>query len=290
MSSTIQAIDSARMAADAAEAAAVRSGIDVRVLSDLPAIQRAVELFGSIWGPQDRDLIGVSTLRALAHSGNYLVGAYLDGEMVGAITGFLGWHGASLQLHSHILGVSATAQGHNVGFALKQHQRAWALGKGIGTVTWTFDPLVSRNAYFNLTKLGATVTAYYPSFYGQMNDEINGRDESDRVLIEWELTSTRAVAAGVGKLVSPHLDSLLEAGAVVALEVGADDMPIERSVTSDRILVGVPRDIVELRKTDPQSARRWRFAVREVLEGALNDGFVISSMTRSGYYVLEKIS
>lgn len=289
MSSTLEELDAARSAAQAATTAAGSAGIEVRRLSDLGSIQDAAELFRSIWGPEDRDLIGVSTLRALSHSDNYVFGAYLSNEMVGAITGFVGWHDESLQLHSHILGVSPSVQGRNVGFALKEHQRAWALDKQIGTVTWTYDPLVSRNAYFNLTKLGATVTAYYPSFYGQMNDGINGKDESDRVLIEWDLASPRAASAAVGQLVPPDLQSLQEAGAQVALEVGPDDMPLERSVSGDRILVGVPRDIVELRRTDAQVARRWRFASREVLEGALNDGYVIGAMTRAGYYVLERL-
>ena len=289
MSSTVHALDLPRAASDAALAAAARGGIEVRPLDDLSSIQSAAELFRSIWGPEDRDLIGVSTLRALAHSGNYVFGAFAGDEMIGAITGFLGWHGDDLQLHSHILGVSPSAQGRNVGFALKAHQRAWALRKGIDTITWTYDPLVSRNAYFNLTKLGATVIAYYPSFYGQMNDEINGRDESDRVLIEWSLASPRAVAAGVGDLAPPDLESLRAAGAEIALEIGADDAPIEHPSTGDTVLVGVPRDIVALRRSDPATARRWRSASRAILEGALNDGYVIGAMTRAGYYVLEKV-
>lgn len=288
MSQAVQALDIARSAADAAAAAAARGGIEVHALTDLRSIQAAADLFRSIWGPEDRDLIGVSTLRALAHSGNYVVGAFVGDDMVGAITGFVGWHGEDLQLHSHILGVLPSTQGRNVGFALKQHQRAWALRRGIATVTWTYDPLVSRNAYFNLTKLGATVTAYYPSFYGRMNDGINGSDDSDRVLIEWDLASPRAVAASLGQNVAPDLDRLVSLGAEVALEVGPDDAPREHPVAAPRILVGVPRDIVELRRSDPETAHRWRLASRAALEGALGDGYVIGAMTRAGYYVLER--
>ena len=257
-------------------------------MDDLGPIQDAVALFGSIWGPEDRDLISVSTLRALAHSGNYVQGAYLEGELVGAIMGFFGWHNNVMQLHSHILGVSPAAQGRNVGFALKEHQRAWCLERGISTITWTYDPLVSRNAYFNLTKLGATVTDYYLSFYGEMNDSINGRDESDRVLIEWALESPRAIDASLGALRAPHIDSLLSSGAETVLEVGPDEMPVEHSSSADTLLVGIPRDIVELRGKQSEAAARWRFAAREVLNGALEDGYVIGAMTRTGYYVLEK--
>ena len=287
MSTTAQSIDLVSSARKAAADAAARSGIQIRPLDDLRPLQDAVALFGSIWGPDERDLISVSVLRALAHSQNYVHGAYLEGELVAAIMGFFGWHQGMTQLHSHILGVSTAAQGRNVGFAVKEHQRAWCLERGISTITWTYDPLVSRNAYFNLTKLGATVTDYYPSFYGEMNDSINGSDESDRVLIEWVLDSPRAIDASLGALTPPDVDSLVSSGAEIALEVADDELPAERSSSAKTLLVGIPRDIVELRTAQPETARRWRLAAREVLKGALDDGYVIAAMTRSGYYVLE---
>ena len=77
----------------------------------------------------------------------------------------------------------------NVGYALKLHQRAWALQRGIATITWTFDPLVRRNAYFNLAKLGVRATRYLPNFYGAMQDPINAGDDTDRLLVDWDLAS-----------------------------------------------------------------------------------------------------
>ena len=289
MSSTATSLDYAAAAFEAANRAAARGGIEVRRLDDLEAIRRAVKLFRAIWGPEDQDLISVPTLRALSHSDNYVFGAYLDSRMVGAVTGFVGWHGRELQLHSHILGVMPDVQDRKVGFALKEHQRAWSLAKGINTVTWTFDPLVSRNAYFNLTKLGAAVTAYYPSFYGAMNDGINGRDESDRVLVEWALVSPRAVEASSGDGSTPDLEALRGSGADVVLSVGPDESPLHSTGSGERILVGIPRDIVDLRQRDPGLAGRWRSKVRDVLAGALDDGYVIAAMARPGYYVLERI-
>jgi predicted GNAT superfamily acetyltransferase len=275
---------------EAASKAAAGSGITVRELSRLDGLKETVGLFTTIWGPQDRDLIGVSVLRALSHSGNYVCGAYIGGELVGALVGFVGWHEGSLQLHSHILGVAPTAQGRNVGFALKEHQRAWCLERDILKITWTYDPLVSRNAYFNLAKLGASVTTYYVSFYGQMNDDINGGDDSDRVLIDWSLDSPRACSASVGELRTPEFESLLTDGAAIALQVGSNGEPVPGDVSGEKMLVGVPRDIVELRRTEPETAIAWRRATREVLQSALSDGYVIGGMTRTGYYVVEKVS
>ena len=85
--------------------------------------------------------------------------------------------------------------GRHVGFALKLHQRAWALLRGVSEIAWTFDPLVSRNAYFNLVKLGAQPAEYLPNFYGTMLDTINGDDDSDRLLVRWRLRSPHVVAA-----------------------------------------------------------------------------------------------
>ena len=98
-------------------------------------------------------------LRALAHSGNYAVGLY-DGErMVGASVAFFAAP-AERSMHSHITGVLPDHQSHGLGRVLKQHQREWALARDVGHITWTFDPLVARNAHFNLRVLGTRVTEY----------------------------------------------------------------------------------------------------------------------------------
>ena len=290
MSSTSRTVGLGRAAAEAAARAAFRGGIEIKSLEGLDAITDVASLFRTIWGPDEQDLIGVSTLRALAHSGNYLSGAYLEGELIGANVGFLGWYEGTLQLHSHILGVLPMARGRNVGFALKQHQRAWCIERDIFKVTWTFDPLVSRNAYFNLTKLGASVTSYYVGFYGTMNDQINGQDESDRVLVEWTLDSPRAVAASVGEHEIPDESSFVDRGGEVILQVGPDGAPVERPASSNTLLVGIPADVVQLRRDDKDRAAMWRRSSRAALQPSLNDGYAIQAMTRSGYYVLERVS
>ena len=284
----LRSVEVVDQAVAAAAQAAERGGLTIRQLDEVEQIENAVDLFRSIWGPEERDIVGVATMRALSHSGNYVFGAYLGSELVGAITGFIGWHEGDLQLHSHVLGVSPAAQGTNVGFTLKEHQRGWALAKGIKKVTWTYDPLVSRNAYFNLAKLGASVTTYYPSFYGLMNDEINGHDESDRVLIEWDLESPRAIDASTGISVAPDADGLRDSGAEIALAVGDGEKPDQTTVSSDSVLVAIPRDIVQLRHKDPALAHEWRVALRDVMGSALQDGYVTVGMTRAGYYVLER--
>jgi predicted GNAT superfamily acetyltransferase len=167
--------------------------------------------------------------------------------------------------------------GRSVGFALKLHQRAWAISRGLSSIAWTFDPLVSRNAYFNLTKLGATPTEYLPNFYGGMHDGINGSDESDRLLVCWDLH--RPTLTGVP--VSPP-------EAVVALDRSDAGLPVLGSMDAPNLLVAVPRDIESLRTADPVAARQWRTAVREVLGTLLAEGAYVTGYDRTGWYLVSR--
>src|SRR6185312_17408828 len=115
----------------------------------------------------------------------------------------------------HIAGVTRAGAGRHIGYALKLHQRAWALDRGLDTVTWTFDPLVRRNAYFNTVKLAARPVEYLVNFYGEMTDEINVGQGSDRLLVEWPLLASAVVRAAAGHSAESALDALRVAAAPV---------------------------------------------------------------------------
>lgn len=261
--------------------AADRAGVEVVEISDLEALTGASRLFDELWGTGPGDsYLSPSLLVALSHAGNYAAGAYAGGALVGAVMGFLGFDAGVPYLHSHILGVGASHRGGNVGAALKQHQRAWALGHGLRKVTWTFDPLVRRNAFFNIQKLGAEASAYLVNFYGEMSDDINGSDESDRLLIAWDLTSDRTERAADGGLVSPQTD-----GSTVALDL---DGRVSGAGWGPSVLCATPDDIVELRRSDPDEAMRWRRLLRTTLGRAMHEGYRVAGVSRSGWYVLER--
>ena len=278
-----------RTAADQAADAAARARVDIRLLGGVDEVREASRLVADIWGTGSNDAqLPSDVLRALVHAGNYAAGAFADGALVGAVVAFLGIDNQATYLHSHILGVSAQRRGSNIGFALKQHQRAWALEHGLRKVTWTFDPLVRRNAYFNLQKLGADAAAYHESFYGQMTDGINAGDESDRLLIEWDLDTTRVSEAASGHQPEPSSDDLLASGASVALSEDSRGGPEAHAVSGTTALCVTPENIVRLRRQDAQTALRWRKALRETLGSAMHDGFRVSGFTRSGWYVLSR--
>lgn len=178
------------------------------------------------------------------------------GTMLGASLGLLARHDGRAALHSHVTGLLPAARGGGLGRALKLHQREWALHHGIDVVTWTFDPLVRRNAWFNITVLGADVDEYLPSFYGEMNDAINAGDESDRLHVVWDLA------------------------APIPTE------PRDGTTVTDALHVATPDDIVRLRRTDPAAVARWRASTREALTAALDAGRPIVGFTRDGNYVI----
>lgn len=267
-------------AAEAAQRAARRAGVTILEIGSPAECDRAAELLRQVWRGSSQP-VPANLLRTVQHTGGYVFGAYDDaGALLAVSMGLLAADG----LHSHITGVSPQGQRRGLGFALKQHQRTWSLEHGIGTVTWTCDPLVRRNVMFNLHALGASVSAYLPDHYGAMDDGVNKGDATDRLELHWDLTSPSAVLAAEGRL--PFLDGTDVPSAVGEGVDGLPELP-EVHVVTGRRLVRLPHDIEGLRRADPTAARRWRHAVRDALHPALSHGAAIVGLTAPGDIVLE---
>ena len=257
-------------------------------LKELDDMRELEQLFAEIWGRSGQPPIVSGLLMALAHSGSYVAGARVDGRMAGGLVGWLGGLPPNrLHLHSHILGVDPGSQARGLGFQLKQHQRAWCLERGVESIEWTFDPLVRRNAYFNLNKLGAEAREYLVNFYGPMADGINAGEESDRILIDWRLDSQRAEEAAAGRPRDPSDQDLHDAGMLLDAEPGAE--PVLHQSSAPVVVCRLPDDIVALRREDPKLARAWRLAVRKALGDAFDAGYRITGVTRGGWYVLTRL-
>lgn len=276
--------DQAMLVADVAARAA---GVQVRLIEQLADLAEVTALFDEIWRPSSDRPISTELMRAFAKAGNYVAGAYDAEKLVGACVGFFAAP-ADAVLHSHIAGVSARVAGRHVGVALKLHQRAWSMQRGVARIEWTFDPLVARNAYFNIVKLGGTPVEYLPNFYGGMQDGINTGDDSDRLLLYWDLTAPRVLAACAGEYAAADAGALRESGAVVALDSDPRGMPVRTSTAiTGTALVGVPRNVENLRVTEPDRAREWRAALREVLLGLMAAGGRVTDFDRAGWYVVD---
>jgi predicted GNAT superfamily acetyltransferase len=228
-----------------------RATMSIDTIDDVDGVDVALQVLESIWGP---GVCPTDLLLVIARTGGYVAVARLAGEPVGASFGLLAEGGR--HLHSHMTGVIAAAAGTGVGARIKEHQRSWALEQGIAAITWTFDPLIRRNAWFNLAKLGARATAYHENYYGARDDLLNSGDETDRLFVLWPI------------------DRDLETGPI---EAGKDDLVVE-----------TPPDIERLRVDDPEAASTWRTRLRAHLLEAQRDGRSIAGITTDGGYVLRR--
>lgn len=271
---------------EAVDTAAATAGVTLAELTTVAEHWAAAELFTAAFGTTaEYAPLSPHLLRAFALADCYVAGARRDGRLVGACAGFRTRDG----LFSQTAGVLAGIRSAGIGFALKQHQRAWALRRGIATVEWTFDPLVRRNAHFNLAKLGAVAVGYLPEFYGPMTDALNAGDLSDRCLVRWQLTGLAAVAAAAGTPLTPPVPALRAAGTPVVLDLDGAGEPRPGAPTgAARRLCRIPPDVLGLRSADPAAALRWRLALRAALSTAMADGLVATGIDHDGWYVLER--
>lgn len=283
--------DVAAEAERAATRAADAASVDVRELQGIEAMRTAAALFDEVWGRHREagSILAPEMLVAMEHAGCQVSGAFRDDRLVGATAAIVGLDEANRPLlHSHVTGVRAELVGAGVGWALKQHQRAWCLARGITVVRWTFDPLIRRNAVFNLVKLGARVLAYEEDRYGRMRDARNAGLPTDRLVASWDLTERRVALAADGRPAEPDVARLRGAGAAERLVAGEDGEPELRPAGGRHLLVAVPDDVEGIRAADADRAGRWAAAVRDALGGALRDGYRVTGFARDGWYVLTR--
>lgn len=280
-----------RAAQQVAGEAARRAEVTVVDLDTHARFVAASRLFDAVWGrPGEAGAVLVpEALAAIVHAGGQVSGAVRDGELVAATAAFLGRDpDGTVFLHSHVTGVLEDRTSSGIGAALKWHQRAWSLARGLGEVRWTFDPLIRRNVAFNLVRLGAQVLGYLDDAYGRVPDARNAGLPTDRLVVRWPLRSPRVAAAAAGRTATPDVDALRRAGAAVALDEQPDGAPHRRFVTTPRQLVRVPTDIEQLRVTDPDLALAWAAAVRSALGEAVRGGARVSGATRDGWLVVAR--
>lgn len=256
--------------------AAASAGVTIEDLQDATELVDVERLLATVWGTaESASPIPLDLLCGFAHAGGQ-VAAARDGatrELAGAAVA-IGAPGRP-EAYSLIAAVRPASGRAGVGFALKQHQRAWSLERGCRTMRWTFDPLVRRNAWFNLGRLGALVVDYRPAFFGRMHDALNRGDLSDRLVVQWRLDEP-AGAGGVRPAADPRGDVLATAPDGEAAVVEADGVRWVRT----------PPDVVALREVDLPAALAWRHLVRDHLAPPVAAGAAVG-FTRDGWYRIE---
>lgn len=246
--------------------------ITVREIDSLADLACAVQLYNEVFEPDEGlgSTVTVEFLKVLSKSGNYVGAAFIDNDMVGMSAGMFG-EPAAASFHSHVTAIRSSSRGKNVGRVLKKAQAEWVRARGVSTITWTFDPLVRRNAHFNLRVLGARVTQYLENFYGPIEDKVNGGDDSDRLMVAWNGEFADPIGLSSGGEVPVILHQTVH-GAPASVASGAR-----------LVLIQVPADIEAIRLTDPELAQSWRYAVRRALIAELGAGARVVGFTEGGY-------
>ena len=265
--------------------------ITIRPLSSHDDYQQTRQIHMATWGVDASATIPPLTVHALQHNGGTALGAYDDDRLVGYVLGTLGAiqapnridqiAAARLKMYSVIMGVLPEYQSQGIGTQLKLAQREAALHQGIRLITWTYDPLESRNGRLNIGKLGAVCHNYYRDFHGPMAGR-NAGLSSDRFEVEWWVTSNRVEGRVAQQRRPLSLDAMLGAGAIVVNEAQFDDNgllipPLEFAHSDGNLLLAeIPSDIQAIKAADMTLAKQWRQHTRQLFEHYFAANFAIT--------------
>jgi predicted GNAT superfamily acetyltransferase len=268
---------------------------DLRSFDELCQL-KAVEK--EVWGMADEDSIPLTLAVALQAAGNIFVGAFDQDKLVGFAFGFLGREHGQTTLHSHMLAVLDSYRHLSLGARLKQAQRERAIAIGVQEMTWTFDPLQSRNAHFNFAKLGVVSDTYKVDFYGPETSSTLHRNGTDRLWVRWVLNSRRVRDRLAGKNARTEtLDAMRLLAPLVRFN--GDGHPVRAdladSLSRQRASIEIPGEILQVEHADMGLAREWRAATRWAFREALTAGFFVAEFCRSirgqqgpGAYLLQR--
>lgn len=269
--------------------------IQIRPIHSHDEYRAVEELQRTVWDLDDVEVVPDHMLLTAQENGGLLLGAFVQPgapaqeELVGFVFGFLGLTEAGRLKHcSHMAGVAPIYQNQKLGYRLKVAQRAHVLAQGIDLITWTFDPLESRNAYLNFHKLGVVSNTYLRDLYGAMRDALNAGLPSDRLMVEWHIATATVEQRLKGEGHGPSLVSLEAAGVQrLCLQKPRGGPPL--SLDGEPVLVQIPADFQAIKSTDLSLAKRWRSHTRSLFEELFGQGYVVTDMLfeqgRSYYYL-----
>jgi predicted GNAT superfamily acetyltransferase len=253
-------------------------GIILRPFTSLSDYDEAVVLQDEIWGSGFSDRVPASILRVGQKVGGVSAGAFdRTGHMLGFVFGLTGLRDGQLVHWSDMLAVREAARGAHLGERLKRYQRDIVRAMGVRTMYWTFDPLVARNAHFNLNRLGAGISEYAPNFYGSNTGSIlHGSLPTDRFVAVWKMDGPEATTARDGATRSsarPALD-------VTTVVDGDAVQNVTPFPDAPRVLVPIPRDIEPVLGSNPDAALAWRLTTRAAMMHYLARGYHVSAFHR----------
>ena len=287
--------------------------ITLRILETPQEMAAVEDLELLVWPGSERDIVPDHLLLTVAHNGGLVIGAYVEDDegittaMVGVVFGFPGLYftpdGPRPKHCSHMMGVHPDYRDRGIGFALKRAQWQMVRRQGLDRITWTYDPLLSRNAHLNITKLGAVCNTYIREVYGEMRDVLNVGLPSDRFQLDWWVNTTRVNTRLSRRARSPlGLNDFLAAGFAVINPAWIDEdgwqrpmeamaRDLEGLFSQDErrgdgeeaafILVEIPPDFMGLKTANPELALEWRIHTRQIFETLFDRGYLVTDFIHS---------
>ena len=260
--------------------------IVVKKLQTIEQFQEMQKLDQEIW---NRAPISVTQLIAVCNNGGVVLGAYKDTELVGINYAFPAFQNGETYLYSLILGVKRKYRELGIGELLKTHLKEHALEAGYEKCLWVFDPLESRNANLNFTKLRAYAYQYIPDFYGELEDPFSVNLPTDRLFICWYLNDSDYLRW------DEQMDELIEtASEIVPWQKTIAGLPMldlenqfntELSYLNESYLLAVPTNFQKLKVENPALAEDWRYKTRTIFIEMFKQGYAITKLVRKDEHV-----
>lgn len=269
--------------------------LDIHLISDKETYDAVEEISKAAWNlPNYREVIPSHLMITFQQNGGLVLGAYLDGKLVGFSVSFIGLtDDGRVKLCSEQLGILPQYQSHNIGYRLKLAQREEMLSRGINHITWTFDPLETKNGKLNLNKLGAVCNTYLLNVYGKITG-INAGIATDRFQVDWWLDSphtNQRIQAGS----TNQLNDLFANNAIILNPIIEGEFPIpsqqKTPIEGSQLLLQVPAKFQALKQANLELAKTWRQHTRELFTAVFQQGYLATDLLFMGdtcYYLLEK--
>jgi len=266
----------------------------VREVGTAREYEACVDLQRAVWGQDFSGCVPPSLLRVVSEAGGVVAGAFEGERLLGFVLGLTALRQGELAHWSHMLAVRREARGRGLGTRLKLCQRDLLLAKGIQVAYWTFDPLMARNAYLNLVRLGGEAVEYCVDMYGsETGSQLHGEVATDRLVVRWRLESKLVLAAIERREATRTTRGGMDASGpqAVAVENGGpkcvDPLPSDR-----RIVVPIPSGFEDVLTRSAEMAERWRSATRQAFQGLMRRGYRVTGFGACGQgrsgYLLER--
>jgi predicted GNAT superfamily acetyltransferase len=259
--------------------------IDIRPLRSHDDCHTAAAFQREIWGADYSDVVPATLLHVLDYVGGLAAGAFdASGQMLGFVFGVNGTRHGEMVHWSHMLGVRESARYLGLGRRLKEFQRDTLGALGVTRIFWTFDPLMAKNAYFNLNRLGAEVVEYVPDMYGTTTSPLHLGLATDRLIVC--LRTNASIAR-------PDIPTAAPGSPVLTAFPRLNDLTVSVGDRSPQTaLIEIPADVLGVLSRSPGSARTWRLAVRDHFQWALSHGYHVAGVYRDSsdrsFYMVEK--